>query len=142
MDNTNNITKISFDTGIREYEVNGNAILRFNPTDLNLYNRLLEILQEIPQMIDKNVKEHEGKTGPQLFRALDIEAKKILSEAFGEGNDFDKIFGGVNIVAKRKAGGTVLEAFIEAILPIVKEGVEELLKEEDEAVEKYAGEYE
>ena len=29
--------KLSFDTGIREYDVNGNGVLRFNPSDPNVY---------------------------------------------------------------------------------------------------------
>ena len=38
--------KLSFDTGIREYDVNGNGMLRFNPSDPNVYERFFNAADE------------------------------------------------------------------------------------------------
>ena len=34
--------KLQFDSGIKEYKINGAGVLRFNPGDPNLYARFLE----------------------------------------------------------------------------------------------------
>ena len=34
--------KLSIDTGVQEFEINGSGVLRFNPSDPNVYNRFME----------------------------------------------------------------------------------------------------
>ena len=39
--------KFVFDDGVREFQVNGGGVLRFNPGDMNLYGRFLEAAEKI-----------------------------------------------------------------------------------------------
>ena len=39
--------KISFDSGIRSYKINGTGVLRFNPGDPNVYARYMEAVPKI-----------------------------------------------------------------------------------------------
>ena len=39
--------KLNFDSGIREFEINGGGVLRFNPSDPNVYARLVEAGEKI-----------------------------------------------------------------------------------------------
>lgn len=142
--------KIVFDTGIREYDVNG-EILRFNPTDPNLYARFRDALVKIKAIEEECTEKAEtecrdkdreeiGAFSLQMMQEADTKVKGILSETFGRGNDFNKIFGGVNIIA-RQENGTVLDAFLAAILPIMKAGIAELFDKDNAMVEKYAADY-
>ena len=53
---------IMFDTGIEEYVVNGGEVLRFNPTDPNVYARFVEFYKELPEITkeyNEALKEYE-----------------------------------------------------------------------------------
>lgn len=143
--------KLTFDTGVREYDINGTATLRMNPTDPNLYARLVDAVDEIAEMESEylgKAKQPDSDSGMsagalavRLLQDADQRAKAILNRAFGNRNDFEQIFDGVNIVAKRKAGGRVLDAFLEVIMPIIQEGVQDFIKDDEAAIEKYTAEY-
>lgn len=48
--------KISFDSGIKSYKINGSGVLRFNPCDPNVYARFLEAadrMQNIEQALEQ-----------------------------------------------------------------------------------------
>ena len=34
--------ELNIDTGVREYRINGGGVLRFNPSDPNVYSRFLQ----------------------------------------------------------------------------------------------------
>ena len=38
---------LSIDTGIQEFQINGGGVLRFNPSDPNLYGRFFGVLDEV-----------------------------------------------------------------------------------------------
>lgn len=148
--------KLIFDTGIKEYEVNGKAILRFNPTDQNVYARFCEFYNEIVDLIkpydeavEKFQKENQGAgieldekgfaKAAQLMevsRKTDINIKERLTYVFGDENDFEAMFGGVNIAAATDSGDTVIENFLEAILPLVETNAENREKMMKEKIEK------
>lgn len=146
--------KLTFDTGVKEYEVNGGEILRFNPSDPNVYARLMKATDEIhsveTEYLDKlkaargtQNKREFAKSAAQALSEADAKVKDILSNVFGHGNDFHKIFDGVNIVALRRDGKTrVLDAFLEAVMPIMESGLKELFAKDDAMVQKYTAEYE
>ena len=56
--------------------------------------------------------------------------KKSLSHVFGEENDFDSILGGANVMAVASNGELVITNFLDAMLPIVEEGVKTYAKME------------
>lgn len=138
--------KLVFDNGMKEYEVNGH-ILRFNPTDPNVYSRFVRAIDEIKTLETENVAEVKDKASYGTYmlhqmETMDSKVKDILSKAFGCKNDFHAIFDGINIAAKNTHGERVLDAFIVAVKPVMVKGMEELFAKDDADIERYAGGYE
>lgn len=129
--------QIIFDNGIREYQL-GSGVLRFNPGDPNLYARFLEAAEKIQAMEEKllqQAKEMES-TGEQvvmLLRRADSQMKETLRWVFGEANDFDKLLGGVNLLAVAANGERVVTNLFGALQPILVAGAKALTKEKTEA---------
>ena len=113
--------QLQFDSGVRTYRVNGGETLCFNPADPNLYARFQEVeekLRGLSQTFDG-----EGGDMLTLLQMTDRELKALLCWVF-PGNDFEKIFTGVNLLAVTQTGKTVLENFLDALTPILCEGAE------------------
>lgn len=51
--------KLFFDDGIKEFEVNGGAILRFNPSDPALYDRFRLLISKIEKLEGEIAKEEK-----------------------------------------------------------------------------------
>ncbi|WP_369282183.1 hypothetical protein [Oscillibacter sp. GMB15532] len=125
--------KLALDDGIIELEINSNGILRFNPSDFNLYQRFCKLVQELPEL-EKKYKEgikdipagnvDIALAGAELDRAMQIDAeiKARLSSVFGGENDFDALMGGVNLMACGKNGERVITNLLEALAPYLEEG--------------------
>ena len=135
--------KISFDSGIKSYKINGTGVLRFNPGDPNVYARFLEAadkLQDVENALveeAKKLSEADGAGVVQLLNRADKEMKQVLGWVFGESNDFDKILGGVNLLAVADNGQRVVTNLLEALQPILVAGAERCAKEKvDSAVQK------
>lgn len=131
--------KISFDSGVKSYKINGAGVLRFNPGDPNVYARFLEAadkLQEVENALvaeAKTLPEADGAAVVQLLNRADKEIKGILSWVFGQENDFDTILGGVNLLAVADNGQRVVTNLLEALQPILVEGAERCAKEKVDA---------
>ena len=110
--------KIQFDTGVREYRINQKGVLRFNPADPNLYNRF----QQISEKLDSLTLDEALEPVEQL-RSLDRQMKELLSWVFGQENDFDKILGGVSLLAVTPNGKRVMNNLLEALEGILEEGI-------------------
>lgn len=126
--------KITFDTGIKTYQINDSGVLKFNPSDPNLYKRFKDLRVEIEQ-IQKDYSERSkttesGDDAIDLLAEYDARVKKSLSHVFGEENDFDSILGGANVMAVASNGELVITNFLDAMLPIVEEGVKTYAKME------------
>ena len=116
--------KITFDTGIKTYQINDSGVLKFNPSDPNLYKRFKDLRVEIEQ-IQKDYSERSkttesGEDAIDLLAEYDARVKKSLSHVFGEENDFDSILGGANVMAVASNGELVITNFLDAMLPIVE----------------------
>lgn len=125
---------IQFDAGIRTYRVNDTGVLKFNPSDPNVYKRLKDLTDRI-EKTHKEVAERtkgltDGLEAVELLAQYDQSVKKELSKAFGETNDFDKIFGGVNLMAITANGEMVVSNFLNAIFPILEDGIRAYAKAE------------
>ena len=123
---------ITFDTGIKTYQINDSGVLKFNPSDPNLYKRFKDLRVEIEQ-IQKDYNERSKTTEEDaidLLAEYDARVKKSLSHVFGEENDFDSILGGANVMAVASNGELVITNFLDAMLPIVEEGVKTYAKME------------
>lgn len=130
--------KITFDFGVKEYKI-CNGVLRFNPSDPNVYARMMgamEKIQQVEESIVAKAKEKQedeqvtGKAVLQLMEESDREVKKILSDVFGNQNDFDKILGGVNVLAVAGNGERVITNLINALFPILQEGAQKCAREQ------------
>ena len=135
--------KISFDSGVKSYKINGSGVLRFNPGGPNVYARFLEAaekLQDVEAALVEDAKKLSGTDGSgvvQLLSRADKEIKQLLSWVFGVENDFDKILGGVNLLAVTSNGQRVVTNLLEALQPILLEGAERCAGEKvSDAVQK------
>lgn len=140
---------IVFDSGMKEYQVNGDGVLRMNPSDPNLYARFFDAQEKLLN-IEKELVE-QGKAIPvpsesasaqelaqvgemtvRLLKDADQKAKEVLSWVF-PGNDFDCILTGVNVMAVGANGERVITNFVNALIPIIEEGVNACTKEKTNA---------
>lgn len=123
--------KIQFDSGVREYKINGMGVLRFNPGDPNLYARFMEAAEKIDALQKElsRQSETEGTGVLHLLQTADQKMKALLGWVFGEGNDFDKLLGGVNLLAVAGNGERVVTNLFEALQPILLSGVEAVTRE-------------
>lgn len=123
--------KIQFDSGLKEYKLNGMGVLRFHPGDPNLYARFLEAAERIKALEQELTvqAETEGTAVIQLLQTADEKMKKTLSWVFGEGNDFDKLLGGVNLLAVAGNGQRVITNLFDALQPVLLSGAESLTRE-------------
>lgn len=128
--------KLRFDSGMREFSVNGGKRLRFNPTDPNVVARFLQLGQKLSALAHELAQEKEGD-GVALLCAADAKIKALLSWTFGQQNDFEEIFAGLNLLAVAENGERVITNFLEALRPILTEGAEQCMRAQTEqAVQK------
>ena len=135
--------KLVFDNGIREFQINGFGVLRFNPCDLNVYARFVEAGDKLVAAESEMVaraKEMEGNRDAvlRINTEADREVKKILGWVFGPRNDFDAIFEGVNVMSPGNNGERAITNFVNAIAPVVAEGAKECAKQQIREAEAQA----
>ena len=136
--------KLKFDSGVKEYDL-GCGVLRFNPSDPNLYSRFLDGAEEI-QKVEKELLEKaksaqndpDGKLTVRLLVEADQKMKSLLQKVFGSGNDFDEILGGVNLLAVAENGQRVVTNLMEALQPVLIQGAEICARDKTEAAVKAA----
>lgn len=128
--------KLTLDFGIREFEINGNGVLRFNPGDPNVYSRLVNALDKIKGVENwlveqsKAVPQNDGAAVLRLMAQADEKMKDILAWVFGGENDFDKLLRGVNLMAVCTNGERAITNLLNALTPIVQEGAENFAKQQ------------
>ena len=122
--------KLKFDSGVRAYDL-GCGVLRFNPSDPNLFGRFLDAAEEIrdieKELLEKaNAAENadDGKLTVQLLVEADRKMKALLQKVFGQVNDFDKILGGVNLLAVAGNGERVITNLFAALEPVLVDGAQ------------------
>lgn len=134
--------KISFDSGVREYRLNGAGVLRFNPGDPNIYGRFLEAVGKIAdvekQLQEQAQQEQSGESAIRMLCKADVQIKKILSWVFGEENDFQKLLGGVNLMAVANNGERVVTNLFQALEPVLTDGAKRCAKEQTGAAVRAA----
>ncbi len=134
--------KLNFDNGIREFEVTGGAVLRFNPRDPNVSARFMEATKKLEQIEAEFVAKAEAlkasaeenhNNGAQVLELMceaDRTIKQILAWIFGESNDFDAIFGGQNVLAVGGNGERLVTNFVAALIPIIQEGAQVIVSQD------------
>lgn len=133
-------TKLMLDDGILELDINGRGLLRFNPSDFNLYQRFCALAKDLPEIEKQYVAEVETAqsddadtlelVGRELVHAKEIDAdiKRRLSDVFGKENDFDQLLGGVNLMAFGRNGERVITNLLNALNPYLTEGINNHMK--------------
>ena len=122
--------KLVFDSGVREYQLGEGGVLRFNPSDPNVYARFLKAAEKVTEVEKELVAKAQAIDGSDgakvvaLMEDADREIKKILGWVFGAENDFDKILGGVNLLAVGANGERVITNLLFTLAPIMQEGAE------------------
>ena len=134
--------QLVFDSGIKEYQINGKGVLRFNPSDPNVYARFMELVPKIHAIEDRmnkkaaKIDRNSGTAGEETLRIMretDKQIKAVLNEVFGEDNDFDKILEGVNLMAVASNKKRVVSNLMEALQPIMEEGAQACVRSEVDA---------
>ena len=128
--------KIQFDSGIRSYRINGSGILRFNPSDPNLYTRFLEAVEKLKTVeteLTQQAETVEGEAIVKLMTQADEKMKAILNWVFGAGNDFHKLLEGVNLLATAENGERVVTNLFAALEPVLIAGAKRCAREQAEA---------
>lgn len=129
--------KLTLDDGVIELEINENGLLRFNPSDPNVYQRFLALARELPGMEAQYQEQAEGVPGDELeqagaaldqMKALDADLKARLSEVFGGENDFDRLLGGVNLMAPGRNGQRIVANLLTALTPYLEAGIQRYRK--------------
>lgn len=112
--------KLTFDTGIRTYKV-GTGVLKFNPTDPNVYARFLETLDSLGEL-EKELAEASGQEAITALSRADRQIKERLSYVFGPGNDLESVFSGVSLLAVGANGERLITNFLAAMEPVLSAG--------------------
>ena len=119
--------KLMIDTGVKEYDCGGSEPLRANFSDPNMYATVMEMTDKIVEIENEVNEKAKGVTDSngvlQMLKEADEKMKALLNETFGNGNDFDKILGGVSLMAVASNGERVVTNFVAAITPLVQCGI-------------------
>ncbi len=112
---------MTIDCGMRSFQINDGGVLRFNPSDPNVYARFRDAVQRMETL----TQEAEGTDGLVL---ADQRLKGLLAEVFGNHNDFDAILGGVNLLAPATNGKPVIFNLLDALTPVLEQGAKDFVQ--------------
>lgn len=114
--------KLTFDAGVEEYRLPG-GVLRFNPADPNVYIRFQQAVEQLEQLETQMAQQLEqGSDVLTVMGTADKTIKDRLDWVFGPGNDFDKLLGGVNLLAATGSGERVVSHLFAALEPVLVDG--------------------
>jgi hypothetical protein len=120
--------KITFDSGVQEFRINGEGVLRFNPGDPNVYARFMDSANKM-EALEKELstqaealEEGDAQGMVQLMQLTDRKVKELLSWVFGADNDFDRILGGISLFAVADNGKRVIHNLFDALRPVLEAG--------------------
>ena len=117
------------------------GILAFYPSDLNLPSRLDSGTKKIREIL-KDAKEKALSMEQDAFLdeipVIDAALKEQLNYMFD--TDISSVFGGTNLLTPTR-GGFLIEGVLDAILPAIKDIIEETAKAIESKKDKYLGAY-
>lgn len=116
---------LNFDSGIREYAVNGDEsrVVRVNITDLNLGKRLEDLSADFERMKQK-YQTIDTPNAQQLYE-MDCDIRAMLNAAF-DSDICTPAFGGANCCSPVGNGRMLCEGFVDALLAQVKADIAEI----------------
>lgn len=93
---------IRFETGLVDYDINGRATVRFNPTDSFFVERLFRTFDALDRKQEDYQAEidrlSDNREVFEIARARDAEMRAMVDEALGA-PVCDAVFGGMNVYA-------------------------------------------
>ena len=136
--------KLTFETGIKEFDINGKATVSFNPTDAAFVERVYDALTGLEQKQDQfqaEVKEIDGDED-RLFaysKERDEEMRGIIDGLLGEGVSA-KLFGNMNCYALGE-GIPIWMNLMFAITETIQKAFTSEQKKSDPRLKKLSGKY-
>lgn len=131
--------QLIFDSGVKEYQLPG-GILRFNPSDPNVYARFMDATEQIrvveqemaaqANSLPEGNAQNQGEATLRIMRETDRRMKEILNGIFGHGNDFDVLLEHVNLMAVATNGARVISNLLDALQPIMEAGAKACVDQE------------
>ena len=118
---------LTIDTGMQEYLINNRAVLRFNPSDPNLYHRFFAAAPKL-DALDAELTEQLKALPAKPDDARAERGLALLTEIFGGENDFDKVLEGVNLAGTGANGKRVVQNLLDALTPILQDGAAQHLQ--------------
>ena len=135
------MNQLNVDLGVEEFDLGG-AVLRFNPTDPNLYARFLDLeaqLQELQQELAQKTRQAtDAFSVMKQLEATDRQVKELLTRVFGEENDFSRLLRGVNLLSVGSNGLSVAENLLSALEPVLTRGAERFVEHKTQAAREKA----
>ena len=108
-----------------EYTINGGAVLRFDPQDPKTRKQFAKAEAKIRAIekqltgklnaVKKKSAQGAGEAAIDLMCRTDKRMKAVLNTAFGPGNDFDKLWDGVSLVAVASNGKRVVDNLLDML---------------------------
>ena len=133
---------IQFDSGVVDYEVNGHAHVRFNPSDEDFIGRFYTMATAVRDAIAQLQEETKNESPLEAFRASDrccTKLEALVDTLFGAGF-CEAAFEGARPLAM--AGGlTLIENLIFAVMDKLDASVTGQMQQRNEAVKKYTAKY-
>ena len=95
---------LNFDTGVVEYDINGTAKVRFNPTDAEFVERLYNTFKTLEEQQDELQRQIEeiGEDGEKILVVAhdrDKNMREYIDALFAQDGIADAIFSGINCYA-------------------------------------------
>ena len=128
------MNNISFEEGYKEFAINNdeNRILRFNPSDIGLIDRIKSELEKMEVYANEHMTD---KDNYDLSIELDQQLRSHVNEMFYEGTD-KIIFADQNVMTTVN-GVTIFERFFRALLNTMEPYVKKEGRKSQEKIEKY-----
>lgn len=130
---------LNLDIGLKEYRLTENGVLRFNPSDPNVYSRFLDaeaairaVEKEMSEKANgaKDGSEDAGALAIRIMSETDAKMKNILNGIYGHGNDFHAILEGVNLMAVGSNGHRIIDNLLSVLTPIMEQGAKDFANDE------------
>ena len=135
--------ELNFDLGLNEYDLGGQAAVKFNPTDISFLEKLsdsfayLDLIQEEVKLSREEITDE--KDIYNLAKNLDGKMRDIINALFGQ-DVCTPLFGEMNLFAS--AGGLPVWAnLMLAIADEVQDSMDSELKQREARIRKYTEKY-
>ena len=138
---------LRIDDGLKEFTINGdkNKVIRFNPADLNLLDRLDQAETAIEKAQDELEKDISLDASGKPERQEDIEFMRKVNKLIKDQIDFifdaevsDVVFGNQSPLSSVK-GKPFFERFFDAVKPILEKEITKEREASQKRISKYTG---